>query len=509
MGVGDGSRVRLGELLAGLATVSDLGMGQPPGHAVRTCLLAVGLAEVLGARADEVVGVYDVALLRFVGCTADAHEVAAFSGDEIGLAVAVGPFVMGTPEEEAAALGVSDVSAVAEAKAASLTAHCEVAAMLATRLGLGAEVAGSLRHGFERYDGTGHPAGLAGEAVPWPVRIAVVARDVELWHRRGGMAAALDVVRRRRGRAYDPQVVDAVLGTGPELLARLDEDDPWERVLAVEPGDRGMGPDGTDRVLEVIADVADLKVPHTVGHSRGVARLAADAGAELGLEPRAIDELRRAALVHDLGRCGISNTVWDRPGPLSGEQWERVRLHPYLTERVLARVPALRHLAPIAGAHHESLDGSGYHRGSTRSALGLPARVLAVADAYHAMTQPRPHRPALSSRAVVDELAAGVDADRWDGRAVAAVMAAAGLPPSRTPARWPCGLTDREVEVLRLACQGLSNPQVARRLVLSPKTVGRHLENVYAKAGVSTRAGAALFAVGHELLAPDVSARLG
>src|SRR5690349_17071435 len=187
-------------------------MGQPPGHGARTCLLATELGRRMGLAQGALSDVYTVTLLRFIGCTADAHEVAAFAGDEIALARVVGPHVMGEPADEAAALGLSDAEpAVARAKAASMAAHCEAAEMLATRLGLPPAVCTSLRYGFERFDGTGHPAGLADRAVPLPVRIAVVARDAELWTRRGGVAAACAVLRARRGRAYDPDVADAVL----------------------------------------------------------------------------------------------------------------------------------------------------------------------------------------------------------------------------------------------------------------------------------------------------------
>jgi len=252
-----------------------------------------------------------------------------------------------------------------------------------------------------------------------------------------------------------------------------------------------------------MADFADLKMPAALGHSRGVATLAAGAAQQLGLGDEVVRRLRRAGLVHDLGRCGVSTGLWERTGPLSTDDWERVRLHAYLTERILARTPLADDLAALAGAHHERLDGSGYHRGSTALTAGLPARVLAAADAYQAMSQDRPHRPRLRPAAAVAELSAEVAAGRLDARAVGAVIAAAGVRATRLPSRWPAGLTDREVDVLRLACRGMSNREVAVRLVISAKTVGRHLENSYAKIGVSSRASAALFAVANGLLADD------
>ena len=476
-------------------------MGQPPGHGARTCLLATELGRRMGLAERALSDVYYVALLRFIGCTADAHEVAAFAGDEIELARVVGPHVMGEPADEAAAMGLPGTDpTLARAKAASMAAHCEAAEMLATRLGLSPGVCMSLRHGFERFDGTGHPAGLADRAVPLAVRIGVVARDAELWTRRGGVEAACAMIRRRGGRAYDPEVVDTLLADAGALLEH-ERGDLWERLFALEPQPVRVSSARLDGLLEVMADFADLKMPAALGHSRGVAALAAGAAQQLGLGDDGARRLRRAGLVHDLGRCGVSTGVWERAGPLSTDDWERVRLHAYLTERILARTPLADDLAALAGAHHERLDGSGYHRGSTALTAGLPARVLAAADAYQAMSQDRPHRPRLHPAAAVDELSAEVAAGRLDARAVGGVLAAAGARATRLPSSWPAGLTDREVDVLRLACRGMSNREVAARLVISAKTVGRHLENSYAKIGVSSRASAALFAVANGLLA--------
>jgi HD-GYP domain-containing protein (c-di-GMP phosphodiesterase class II) len=209
--------------------------------------------------------------------------------------------------------------------------------------------------------------------------------------------------------------------------------------------------------------------------------------------------LRRAGLAHDLGRLGISNAIWDKPGPLGAGEWERVRLEPYLTERMLRQSPALAPLAAIAVQHRERLDGSGYPRGLTGAAISRPARILAAADAYQAMREPRPHRPALAAEAAAAELRAGVRAGAYDAEAVEAVLGAAG---HRVPRRreGPAGLTPREVEVLRLLTRGLSNKQIAERLVISPKTVGNHVEHIYSKIDASTRAGASLFAMQHGLL---------
>ena len=229
--------------------------------------------------------------------------------------------------------------------------------------------------------------------------------------------------------------------------------------------------------------------------------MAAAAGAA-GLPDDDAVALGRAALVHDVGRVGVPNGVWDRRGPLSAEQWERVRLHPYLTERVLRRCSLLAPNADVAARHHERVDGSGYHRGTSGGQFDQGARLLAAADAYHAMTEDRPHRPALTASDAASQLAADVDAGRFGRVEVDAVLAAAGQPRLQAAATNPAGLTDREVEVLCLIARGRLNKQVAATLGISAKTVGHHIEHIYAKAGVATRAGATLFAMERGLLTP-------
>jgi HD-GYP domain-containing protein (c-di-GMP phosphodiesterase class II) len=211
-------------------------------------------------------------------------------------------------------------------------------------------------------------------------------------------------------------------------------------------------------------------------------------------------EVRRAGLVHDLGKAGVPNGIWDKPGTLSQPEWERVRLHPYLTERILSQSPALGHLARLAGSHHERLDGSGYHRGSPAAGLSKAARVLAAADVYQAMGESRPYRPPLSGEARAAELQKQANDGRLDQDAARCVLGSAGHRVPRVRTSWPNGLTDREVEVLRLIARGATKQTVARQLVISYKTVGRHIENIYAKINVSSRASAALFALQNDLL---------
>jgi HD-GYP domain-containing protein (c-di-GMP phosphodiesterase class II) len=254
-----------------------------------------------------------------------------------------------------------------------------------------------------------------------------------------------------------------------------------------------------DDILDAMGSFADIKSPYTIGHSQAVASLAAAAGRIYGLPDDAVVLLRRAGLVHDIGRLGVSNGIWDKRGGLTQAEIERVRLHPYLSERMLAFSPALAPLGALAVQHHERLDGSGYPRGLSGDAITPAGRILAAADAYHAMTELRPYRPARSPEEAAVEMRAEVTARRLDGDAANAVLRAAG---HRVSARrdWPAGLTAREVEVLKLVACGLSNKEIAEQLVISRKTAGNHVDHIYTKIGASTRARAGLFAMRHGLM---------
>ncbi len=508
--------LRLVELLGSVSLATDLGTGQPPFHGVRTSVLAVELARELGLDGAAVADVQQVALLRFLGCTADRSDTARMTGgDERAFLAAMAPVVMGSTAQMARRL-VRTVgadrpvlprarlvtAALGDPGGArrSLSAHCEVAAMLAERLGTGPAVRSALAHAYERWDGAGHPQGLAAEAVPMAVRVAVVARDADLWWR-AGPEETTAVLLARRGRAYDPAVVDAYRAIGGRTLAELDATDAWEAMVSAVPGDDEVTGAAVDTALGAVADFADLTSPWTRGHAPRVAALTAAAARGLGMAGQDVVRVSRAALIQDLGRVGVPSRIWDRSAELGVAERERVRMHPYLTESVLACCPVLAGLGRLGAAHHERLDGSGYHRG-TRD-LGRAECLLGTADMVAALGEERPYRLAATAAVADDVLRSDVRAGRLDGTVADAVLAAAGrLPPGAHRTSWPAGLSDREVEVLRLIARGRTNEQVAGTLFLSAKTVGRHVENLYAKAGIHSRAGAALFAVEHHLLDP-------
>jgi HD-GYP domain-containing protein (c-di-GMP phosphodiesterase class II) len=374
---------------------------------------------------------------------------------------------------------------------------------LAAGLELGDAVRDSLYQTFERWDGKGAPAEARGAQIRVAARLVNLADVVEVFHRAGGIEAAVAVARERSGTQFDPELVDLFCAEAPSLFAELDAATSWDAVIAAEPAlALVLSDEQLDASLEAVADFVDIKSPWTIGHSRGVAELASGAARGLGLSHDDVVLVRRAGLVHDLGRLGVSNAIWDKRGPLSAPELERVRLHPYLTERMLASSAGLAPLGAIAVQHHERLDGSGYPRGLTGSAMTLPGKLLATADAYHAMTEARPHRPALSSQQAAAELRAGVSQARFAPDTVDAVLRAAGHAVKRRR-NLPAGLTPREVEVLRLLVRGLSYKEIAQELVISRKTAGAHVEHIYTKLGVSNRARASLFAMKHGLMGSE------
>jgi len=315
---------------------------------------------------------------------------------------------------------------------------------------------------------------------------------VEVFHRTRGLEAAVAVARERSGTQFDPALVDLFCSEAPALLGALDEASGWEAVIEAEPVLGEVLSDAElDDAIAAVGEFAELKSAWTLGHSRGVAALVAEAA------PADVD-LRRAAFVHDLGRLGVSNAIWDKPGELTRAELERVRLHPYLSERMLSFSPALAPLGAIAVQHHERLDGSGYPRGLAGEMISPAGRLLAAADVYQALIEPRPHRQAFGPVAAAAELRSEVGAGRLDGDAVDAVLRAAGHRVGRRR-EGPKGLTARELEVLRLLACGLSNKEIAARLVISRKTAGTHIEHIYAKTGASNRAQASLFAAKHGL----------
>lgn len=513
--------LRLADVIASLSLATDLAMGQPPAFALRACVLAVRVGEALGLDDAGLAEVYYQALLRYIGCNAETYAQAALYGDELALrrdfaladsgnAGQVLKLLAGHIRRANAGAGPLHVSAVlahglltARSVARDAFAgHCEVAQRLAERLGFGPSVLGALGQLYERWDGHGLPHGIKGEAIAPSVRIVSLVQDAAALCDAHGPDAAIATVRQRSGSAYDPAFAQRFCAIAPALLGSVAAEPSWDEILALEPQPHVvLSEERFDAACLAMADFADLKSPFALGHSRAVAELAAEAARRGGLTQRDAVLVRRAGLLHDIGSVAVSAAIWCKPGALSRTELEQVRLHAYYTERILAQPAALSELGAIAGHHHERIDGSGYHRAVRGAAIAPAAKILAAGDAYQAMLEPRPHRPARAPDEAARELRADARAGRLDGDAVAAVLNAAGHQGARARRESVAGLTERELDVLRLLARGHSTKAIGAELRIAAKTADNHIQSIYGKVAVSTRAGATLFAMEHGLLA--------
>ncbi len=508
-------QVRAAEVIGVACLATDLGMGFPFEHGLEATVVSARLARLLDIDIATESEVFYISLLMYMGCNTDAeHNIRLFSGSatanitpiQFGNTSEMFRGVIRTlPDPEANLLTrsyqvVTRLPRAATFQRAHFTSMCEVAVTLADRLGASAEVSQTFNLLTERWDGKSILDRVEGDSVPMALRVAQVARDGAFQTLIGGRDYAADVVRRRGGGAFDPEIANVFADNADELLTVESSDGSiWEEFLAMEPKPhRMLDPDGFNRALRALADFADMVSPRMTGHSQGVADLAYAAAGVVGFNNEARQTLRQAALVHDLGRTAIDPRTWQKPSPLSADEWEKVRLHPYHTSRVLAHASSLQGLAELACCHHEKLDASGYHRGVPGAALNPAARFLAAADAFHAMGEPRHHREPMSADEAAKQLAKQARDGKLDREAVEATLEAAGFETSRVTD--PAGLTKRETEVIGLLARGLQTKQIASRLDISAKTADRHIQNSYRKMGVSTRAAAALYASEHGLV---------
>ncbi|WP_018161009.1 HD domain-containing phosphohydrolase [Smaragdicoccus niigatensis] len=511
-------QVRLAEIVAALSLGIDLGFGQPMEHVLRQCLIGMRLAELTGLDERQRVDVYYTALLVNVGCHTDAHEQAKWFGDDIALKAdkyvhrlgsfrsviaGLGRIGEGRPPLHRVRIGLEFAISGHREVDNMIDQHAAMARQLAEQLGLPMSTREALAAAYEQWNGHGWPGKLRAEQIPMAARIAQLSEFLEVAYRVRGIDAAAQVAREGSGSQFDPLLCDLVVSRRNEVFETADTDETWNRVIASEPQLAVPLDDETfDAALRAVATFTDLKSPYSIGHSLAVTVLAESAASIAGLDPEARTTLRRAALLHDIGRLGVSNAIWDRPAPLGLGDWERVRMYPYLTERMLSQAPELARIGSIAGQHAERLDGSGYPRGLAGASISRSARLLAAADVYQALREPRAYRPAFADSEAASQLRAEVKAGRLDADSVDAVLAAVGhrVP---TKAKHPAGLTSREVDVLRLLARGSSNKDIATQLVVTPKTVGKHVEHIYTKIGASSRAAAGLFAVRYGLLPED------
>lgn len=508
--------LRLAEFAISLSLASDLGLGHPLEMVLASCLLSQRLGELVGLSDEELHELYYLALLRHSGCTADAPVASSYFGDD--LAVSPGFLANVDPSKPWTMLGfmwrnllpdqspLKRVGALPEVLPAfmqAVLAHCEVASQFAARLNLDQHLQQNLLHCSEAWNGSGIPGKLKGEGIPRTVRVLLVAEEAIYVHHFIGADVVVPALKQRGGKTLDPHIAQRFIASAEHLIERSQLGSPTIRhvVLSSEPKPyRMMTDEQLEAGAQAFADFADLKSPHLSGHSACVARLSAESAVRFGLTSSEASLIRRAGYIHNVGQVGVSSGILCKPAPLTETEWERVRLHPYLTGRIFSNSQILNEWGAIASSHHERLDGSGYHRSLPAPMLTPAMRILAAADVYQSMIESRAHRAAFTADQAAGELKRFALAGLLDGDAVNAVLSAAG---HRTPEiRRPhvADLTEREIEVLRLVARGLTNRDIAAQLVISQKTVGNHLQNIYMKIGVSTRAAATYFAMQHSLL---------
>ena len=509
----DAWSVRLAHVLDSLALAIELGLGAPARTVQRTAVISERLARAAGLDDQDVVAAFYIAILCYVGCTTTSHETSQ-AVNELGL----GDLLVVTddeflPELErmlAASMPPADVGGAARAVAAWFARpemaqhhrnHCEAAELMAKRLELGPAVVGGLSHAYERWDGVSTQQLAAGEGISLPMRVVHVAWQVGQESSTRGAADIAQRLRLRAGRSLDPALAKLVADDIGYFLSDLDEGDPAQQLLDAEPGDPVVLTGGeVDRALTCVADFGDLKSPHMIGHSRRVADVAQRAARASSMSPADVDLVGRAALIHDVGRVGVQASLLAKPGPLSRAEHERIRLHSYFTERIFASSPILAPVGALGASHHERLDGSGYHRGLQASGISAAARLLAAANTWCSLTETRPHRPAMTEPEAGSVLRAQSREGLLDRNAVDAVITSVGQRGAWTRRAASIEQTEREIEVLRLVAREQTNPLIARALGISPKTVERHVTHIYQKAGVSSRAGAAIYALENGLM---------
>ena len=509
--------VRRADFLMALAYATDLATGHSRDFALRSCVLGIRIANAAGLDDEMRRAVWHQALLRYIGCNADTHLLATAFGDEIALRRELASTDMGNkPElrevllraikrnyaglppsqlEEAVERGISEAMQVS---VPILKGHCEVAQRIAERIGLSEEIRENLGQLYERWDGGGLPNGLSGEAIKFPVRLVTLAQEAIAVSEVHGHEAMKGIIAKRAGGGYEPALADFFLTHADQLMAGLDQPVDRATILALEPEPHAtLSQEGCDEAFLAIADMIDMRMPHTFGHSRAVAALTEAACKRAALPASDIRFAKWAAYTHDIGELAVPVSTWMRPGALTERETDATRLHPYHGERALASLGGDdgKAIAALVLRHHERLDGTGYHRYAKAPDLSPAARILAATEAFQTAREARPYRSALTDEAAAAKLRGAAKDGKLCPEAVEAVLAVAGQPARRSTGERIAGLTPREIEVLRLIAAGHTAKEAARELEISPKTADNHIQSLYSKIGVKTRAGAALFAL--------------
>nr|HET7859640.1 HD-GYP domain-containing protein [Caldimonas sp.] len=410
-----GVGMRLSELIGSLSHALDLTEGQPKGHCVRACWIGSRVGATLGLGAAELRDVYYTLLLKDLGCSSNAARICElYLTDDLAFKRGYKTVGDGLPEVLGFVFAHTGLRAGLAARLRAVVnilrngrkitdelieTRCTRGAAIARRLRFGDAVAAGVASLDEHWNGGGRPERLAGEAIPLNARIALLAQVVDVFHTLGGRDAALREARERSGSWFDPALVRALehVGSDDAFWRTLASDDVERAVFAMEPGagEVVVDDDYLDDIAAAFGEVVDSKSPYTSGHSERVARIADALAERLGVAPERRRWLRRGALLHDVGKLGVSNAILDKPGPLDEDEWACMRAHAAHTEAILGRIGAFAELARVAGAHHERLDGGGYPRGVRGDAIALETRIITTADVFDAISADRPYRAAV------------------------------------------------------------------------------------------------------------------
>lgn len=507
----------LAALLCALSFATGVGFGGDMEHGLGCASLGLQIADALTLADEEREAIFYGALIKDVACTACSAGIAAFLPDDEQ--VSLSDVILLDPSRLSDMIGWLSRYLRLDARFPSriakllsffvkcgpvvketMRSHCEVAELFARQLGFPDSVQRTLRFQWERWDGKGMAYGLKGPAVPRTARILHIAQVLELTYRFGGPAATRILAQEKRGTRFDPEVVDVFLALTQrkDFWRTFKEQSTQEALLARRPSTVAdcAQEDQTERVCEALADFIDLKTRETWHHSRTVAEVAGGIGICLGLETSELSRLRCAALVHDVGKAAIPVSILLKGEHRSSSERETYRLHPYYTQRILERVGALQELAQAAAAHHEWMNGLGYHRQLSGEQIPLHGRILAVANTYVRLVQQQGDQKNPAEVLHKMRLLVGEQFDRrcYDAL-VASVTGKGGLESAPLRPRKVGNLTEREVEVLCLLAQGRNTPQIAQMLEISRKTVEHHLSHIYSKIGVTCRTAAGVYAV--------------
>ncbi|RYZ05215.1 MAG: HD-GYP domain-containing protein [Myxococcales bacterium] len=412
-----GNELRLAELIGALSYALDITEGQPQGHCVRACLIGMQLGRRLGLSDESLAELYYTLLLKDLGCSSNAARICelyltddlTFKRDVKRLddadflktvQFALDHTALGSGLWQRFKVLLGSLRTKESVAQELIVTRCQRGASIARRLRFHERVAQSIHSLDEHYNGQGRPERLAGANIPLYARIALLSQVVEVFHSQSGLDAALEEAKRRSGSWFDPELVSALLDIGAhdELWRHLASPNVAEHVFAAEPAQFSIvvDDDYLDEIAVAFGEVVDSKSPYTAGHSARVALYTDAIAEELGLTAARRRWLHRGALLHDVGKLGVSNALLDKPGKLDAPEWEAVRKHAVFTEQILSRIPQFRELALVAAAHHERLDGAGYPRGLRGGEILLETRIITTADIFDAITAERPYRAAVA-----------------------------------------------------------------------------------------------------------------